>query len=235
VSRRDPGRYPERYPEHRERPAEDTEQGAIQPRYRRAFGCVTWVNMAVLVFLAVAFLLPLPFRYVGNGEIFSEIQIRLAFLGLVLILPGMALGAALGARTYRVERAVGTRAGAGIGAVTGLTGYLLFFALIEGLYLLAAPFVASSVLILYALFASSQSFEYRRWMVLLAAALSALSVAVALLLHFDLLGFLGALFATASAAVGGFVGGAGYARAGGEAMIPPDATIRRREPRQKPR
>lgn len=221
-------------PEHRERPAEDAEQGALRPEYRRAFGCVTWVNMAVLVFLAVAFLLPLPFRYIGNGEIFSEIQIRLAFLGLVLIVPGMALGAVLGARTYRVERAVGTRAGACIGAVTGLTSYLLFFALIEGLYLLAAPLVASSVLILYALFATGQSFEYRRRIVLLAAALSALSGTVALLLHFDLLGLLGALFATASAAVAGFVGGAGYARAGGDAMIPPDATIHR-EPRHKPR
>ncbi|MDX6380115.1 MAG: hypothetical protein QOI57_1139, partial [Rubrobacteraceae bacterium] len=65
--------------------------------------------------------------------------------------------------------------------------------------------------------------------------LAALSGAVALLLNFDLLGLLGALFATASAAVGGFVGGAGYARAGGDAMIPPDVTIRRREPTQKPR
>jgi hypothetical protein len=179
--------------------------------------------MGVLVFLAVAFLLPLPFRYVGNGEIFSEIQIRLAFLGLVLILPGMALGAVLGARTFRVERRQGTRAGAGLGAAAGLTSYMLFFALIEGLYLLAVPLVVSSVLLLYALFATGQSFEHRRRMVLLAAGLSALSGTVALLLNFDLLGLLGALFATASAAVGGFVGGAGYARAGGDEMMLPGA------------
>jgi hypothetical protein len=231
VSHRDAGKDPER----REHPAEDTEQGALRPEYRRAFGCVTWVNMAVLVFLAAAFLLPLPFRFVSNGEIFSEMQLRLALLGLVLIVPGMALGAILGARTYRVERRLGTRAGAGIGAATGLTSYLLFFALVEGLYLLAAPLVVSSVLLLYALFATGQSFEHRQRMVLLATGLAALSGAVALLLNFDLLGLLGALFATASAAVGGFVGGAGYARAGGDAMIPPDVTIRRREPTQKPR
>jgi hypothetical protein len=191
--------------------------------------------MAVLIFLLAAFLLPLPFRYVGSGEIFSEIQIRLAFLGLVLIVPGMALGAVLGARTYRVERAFGTRAGAGIGAAAGLTGYLLFFALVEGLYLLVAPLVISSLLLLYVLFATSRSLDRRRRMVLLAAGIAALSGVVALLFDFDLLGLLGALFATASAAVGGYVGGAGYARAGGDAMIPPGATIRRRELRRKPR
>src|SRR5919205_4461109 len=60
-----------------ERPTEDQNRGAIRPKSRRAFGCVTWVNIAMLVFLATAFLLPLPLRYVGNGEIFSEIQLRL--------------------------------------------------------------------------------------------------------------------------------------------------------------
>jgi hypothetical protein len=214
---------------------EGTEQGALRPEYRRAFGCVTWVNMAVLVFLAVTFLLPLPFRYVGSGEIFSEIQIRLALLGLVLIVPGMALGAILGTRTFRVERRLGTRVGAGIGAAAGLTSYLLFFALVEGLYLLAAPLVVSSAILLYALFATGQSYERRRRMILLAAGLSALSGAVALLLSFDLLGLLGAVFATASAAVGGFVGGVGYARAGGDEMLPPGATIARGESGEKPR
>jgi hypothetical protein len=207
----------------------------LQPRYRRAFGCVTWVNMAILIFLLAAFLLPLPFRYVGSGDIFSEIQIRLALLGLVLILPGMALGAVLGARTYRVERRLGTRAGAGIGATAGLASYLLFFALIEGLYLLAMPFVVSAALLLYALFATGQRFERRWWIVLFAAALSTLSGVVALVLDFDLLGLLGALFCMAAAAAGGYVGGMGYARAGGDDMIPPGATIRPKEPRRKPR
>ena len=207
----------------------------MQPRYRRAFGCVTWVNMAILIFLLAAFLLPLPFRYVGSGDIFSEIQMRLALLGLVLILPGMALGAVLGARTYRVERRLGTRAGAGIGATAGLASYLLFFTLIEGLYLLAMPFVVSAALLLYALFATGQRFERRWWIVLFAAALSTLSGVVALVLDFDLLGLLGALFCMAAAAAGGYVGGMGYARAGGDDMIPPGATIRPKEARRKPR
>ncbi len=195
---------------------------------------MTWVNMAMLIFLAAAFLLPLPFRYVGNGEeIFSEIQLRLSFLGLILIVPGMALGAVLGARTYRVERRTGTRTGAGIGAVAGLTGYLLLFALFEDMPLLLAPLIPSAGLLLYALFATGQDLKRRQRMVLLATALSVLSGAVALLLSFDLLGLLGALFCTAAAAVGGFVGGMGYARAGGDAMLPPGSA--RKEPRQKSR
>ena len=207
----------------------------MSPRYRRAFGCVTWVNMAILIFLLAAFLLPLPFRYVGSGDIFSEIQIRLALLGLVLILPGMGLGAVLGARTYRVERRLSTRTGAGIGATAGLASYLLLFALIEGHYLLAMPFVVSTVLLLYALFATEQRFERRCRTVLFAAALSTLAGVVALGLDFDLLGLLGALFCMAAAAAGGYVGGMGYARAGGDDMIPPGATIRPREARRKPR
>jgi hypothetical protein len=188
--------------------------------------------MAMLVFLAMAFLLPLPFRYVDNGEIFSEIQLRLALLGLILIVPGMALGAVLGARTYRVEGRLGTRAGAGIGAVAGLTSYLLLFSLFEDILLLLAPLVSSASLLLYALFATGQDLKRRQWMVLLATALSALSGAVALLLDFDLLVLLGALFCTAAATVGGFVGGIGYARAGGHAMLPPSA-VRRKTGQQK--
>ncbi|HZY57417.1 MAG TPA: hypothetical protein VFE09_06425, partial [Rubrobacteraceae bacterium] len=82
-------------------------------------------------------------------------------------------------------------------------------------------------------FATGRDLKRRRRMVLLAAALSVLSGAVALLLSFDLLGLLGALFCTAAAAVGGFVGGMGYARAGGDAMLPPGSASK--EPRQKPR
>jgi hypothetical protein len=183
--------------------------------------------MAMLVFLAAAFLLPLPFRYVGNGEIFSEIQLRLALLGLILIVPGMALGAILGTRTYRVERRLGTRAGAGIGAVAGLTSYLLLFTLSEDIALLLAPLVLSAGLLLYALLATGQDLKRRRWMVFLAATLSALSGAVALLLDRDLLMLLGALFSTAAATIGGFVGGIGYARAGGDAMLPPGPVHRK--------
>ena len=191
--------------------------------------------MAVLVFLLAAFLLPLPFRYVGTGEIFSEIQIRLALIGLILILPGMALGAVLGTRTYRVERSLAMRSGAGIGAVAGLTGYLIFFVLFEGLPLLLAPLVVSSGLLLYALFPTGHVLARRSRAVLLAAGISVLSGGVALLLDFDVLGLLGALFSTAAAAVGGLVGGVGYARAGGDEMLPPGAEIRPRQTRRKSR
>jgi hypothetical protein len=191
--------------------------------------------MAVLVFLAAAFLLPLPFRYVGSGDVFSEIQLRLALLGLVLIVPGMALGAFLGARTYRVPRPLGARAGTAVGAAAGLVSYLIFFALFEDLYLLLAALVPAAALLLYALFATGQGFARRLRTVLISVALAVLSGAVALVVDFDLLGLLGALFCAAAAAIGGYVGGIGYARAGGDEMIPPGSTIRPKEPRSKPR
>ena len=81
--------------------------------------------MAILAFLAAAFLLLLPFRYVGNGEVYKLLG-GLSFLGLLLILPATILAAALGARTYRSERRRGTRVGMGIGAIVGWTS---FFAL----------------------------------------------------------------------------------------------------------
>lgn len=214
--------------------AREEERGALQPRYRRAFGCVTWVNMAMLVFLLVAFLLVLPFRYVGEGEIYSATLLRLAFVGIILIVPGMAAGAVLGARTYRVENRLGRRAGAGIGAVSGLAGYL-FFSLLQDLPLLAVLPGLSLCLLLYALFAGGQSLDRRRMVVLLAAVISVISGSVALSLDFYLLALLGILVSTVSAAVAGLVGGLGYARAGGDAMIPPGSTIRPKETRRKAR
>ncbi|HET7479388.1 MAG TPA: hypothetical protein VFJ72_07735 [Rubrobacteraceae bacterium] len=211
------------------------ERQGIQPRYRRAFGCVTWINMAMLVFLAAAFLLPLPFRYVGDGTIFREIPERLTFVGLILILPGMAIGAALGARTYRVERRLGIRVGAGIGAIIGWTSFFVP-AWLDTLPLLLLPLAALAAgLVLYALFATDKSFELRRRLVLIAAGLVAVAGAFELIVDFDVLGLTGAFFSTAAAAVGGWIAGSGYARAGGDAMIPPGATIKPREPRRKPR
>jgi hypothetical protein len=190
--------------------------------------------MAVLVFLLAAFLLVLPFRYVGEGDVYSATLLGLAFVGIVLILPGMAFGAALGARTYRVENAISARAGAAVGAVGGLAGYL-FFSLVGDLPLIAAPSVVSLGLLLYALFATGRDLQWRRRAVLLAAALSVFSGGVAFVVDFDPISLLGALVSTASAAAGGYVGGIGYARAGGDAMIPPGSTIRRKEPRRRPR
>jgi hypothetical protein len=190
--------------------------------------------MAVLIFLLAAFLLVLPFRYVGEGEVYSATLLGLAFVGIALILPGMALGAALGARTYRVENAIGARAGATVGAIGGLASYL-FFSLVWDLPLIAAPSIVSLGLLLYALFAAGRELRWRRRAVMLAAALSVLSGAVAFLVDFDPISLLGALVAAASAAAGGYVGGIGYARAGGDAMIPPGSTIRRKEPRRRPR
>src|SRR5215207_7872681 len=102
------------------------ERTGLRPRYRRAFGCVTWVYMGMLVFLLANFLLVLPSRYLGSGALFGYLPPRLAFLGMALILPGMALAAALGARTFRTPVRRGTRVGAGVGAMIGFSG---FFAL----------------------------------------------------------------------------------------------------------
>ena len=67
------------------------ERTGLRPRYRRAFGCVTWVYMGMLVFLAANFLLVLPSRYLGSGELYGYLPPTLAYLGTLLILPGMVL------------------------------------------------------------------------------------------------------------------------------------------------
>src|SRR5215217_7717199 len=72
------------------------ERTGLRPRYRRAFGCVTWVYMGMLVFLAANFLLVLPSRYLGSGELYRYLPPTLAYLGTLLILPGMVLAALLG-------------------------------------------------------------------------------------------------------------------------------------------
>ena len=99
------------------------ERTGLRPRYRRAFGCVTWVYMGMLVFLAANFLLVLPSRYLGSGELYGYLPPALAYLGTLLILPGMVLAALLGARTFRTPRTRGTRVGAGVGALIGYSGF----------------------------------------------------------------------------------------------------------------
>ena len=209
------------------------EQGALQPRYRRAFGCVTWLYTSILAFLAAAFLLLLPFRYIGNADVYNLLG-GLSFFGLVLILPGTVLAAALGARTYRSQRRRGTRVGAGIGAIVGwisfftvawltgilrsstgpASGRLAYYAFVP-LALVAAG------LVLYALFSREASFDRRRLLVLAGAASALVAGAAILAADFEPPAVVGGLISTGAAALAGWVAGAGYARAGGEEMAPP--------------
>ena len=216
------------------------ERRGLQPRYRRAFGCVTWLYMAILTFLAAAFLLLLPFRYVGSGEIYKLLG-GLSFFGLVLILPGMALAAALGARTYRSQRRRGTRAGTGVGAIVGwlafftlawLTGLVGPSATAAGPATYAFPPLAlgAAGLVVYALFSSNAAFDRRRNLVLAGAAVALLASLAVLTADFEPLAVVGALVSTTAAALAGWVAGVGYSRAGGDDMIPPGA-VRRQPPK----
>ena len=208
-------------------------RSGLQPRYRRAFGCVTWLYMAILTFLAAAFLLLLPFRYVGSGEIYKLLG-GLSFFGLLLILPGTALAAALGARTYRSQRRRGTRVGMGIGAIVGwlsfftlawLTGLVAPSAASGGPISYAFPplALAAAVLVLYALFSRHANFDRRRNLVLAGAAVALVAGLVVLVADFEPLTVVGALISTAAAALAGWVAGVGYSRAGGDDMVPPGA------------
>jgi hypothetical protein len=208
-------------------------QRALQPRYRRAFGCVTWTYMAILAFLAAAFLLLLPFRYVGGGEVYKLLA-GLSFFGLVLILPGTALAAVLGARTYRSQRRRGTRVGTGVGALVGwtsffalawLTGVLRPPAGSSGLayYAFVPLALAATGLVLYALFTGGADFDRRRNLVLAGAVVAVVAGFAILVSDFEPLAVIGALISTVAAALAGWVAGVGYSRAGGDEMIPPGA------------
>jgi hypothetical protein len=196
--------------------------------------------MAILAFLAAAFLLLLPFRYVGSGEVYRLLG-GLSFFGLVLILPGTVLAAALGARTYRSQRRRGTRVGMGVGAIVGWTSFFALAWLTEilrpatGSYRLAfyafVPLaLAATGLVLYALFSRATDFDRRRILVLTGASLAVIAGLVILVSGFEPLAVVGALISTVAAALAGWVAGAGYSRAGGDEMIPPGA-VRRTSPR----
>ncbi len=216
--------------------SEEEERRALKPRYRRAFGCVTWLYMAILAFLAAAFLLLLPFRYVGSGDVYKLLG-GLSFFGLLLILPGTVLAAALGARTYRSQRRRGTRVGMSVGAIIGWTS---FFALawLTGVlrpstgssgpayYAFIPLALVATALVLYALFARGIGFDRRRNLVLAGAALAVVAGLAVLLSDFQPLALIGALVSTVAAALAGWVGGVGYSRAGGDEMIPPGAVLR---------
>ena len=212
------------------------ERRGLQPRYRRAFGCVTRLYMAILTFLAAAFLLLLPFRYVGSGEVYKLLG-GLSFFGLVLIVPGTALAAALGTRTYRSQRRRGTRVGSSIGAIVG---WLSFFALawLTGLvgpsaasvgpisYAFPLLALVAAGLVLYALFSTHADLDRRRNLVLAGGAFALVAGLVMLVADFEPLAVVGALISTVAAALAGWVAGVGYSRAGGDAMIPPGAVRR---------
>ncbi len=212
----------------------------------------------MLVFLAANFLLVLPSRYLGSGELFGFLPPRLAFLGTLLILPGMVLAALLGARTFRTPRKRGTRVGAGVGALIGYSGFfgLEWLAIALGLderdqafrtvvfpdlggslayYGFVPLTLLATGLVILALYGTGAEFERRRNLALAGAALAVLAGLGVVVTDPDPLGFGGAFISTLSGAIGGYVSGAGYARAGGDEMIPPGAEIRRREPRRKPR
>jgi hypothetical protein len=238
------------------------ERTGLRPRYRRAFGCVTWVYMGMLVFLLANFLLVLPSRYLGSGALFGYLPPRLAFLGMLLILPGTALAAVLGARTFRTPRKRGTRVGAGVGALIGYSGFfgLEWLAIAFGLderdqafrlvlfsdlggtlafYAFVPLTLVATGLVIYALYSRNADFERRRNLAVVGAVLAVVAGLAVVATDFDLLGVLGAVISSLAAAVGGYVSGAGYARAGGDDMIPPGAEIQPRglrpERRRKPR
>ena len=234
------------------------EQRGLAPRYRRAFGCVTWIYMGMLTFLAVNFFLALPFRYVGDGAVYRYVPPTLAYLGTVVLVPGMVLAAVLGARTYRAPRGIAGRVGAGVGALIGWSGFFSLvwlaaafafgerdqafrtgvFAEVGGVffYLFLPLTVAATALVLFALYARGAELERRQRLGLLGAGLAVLAGLGVILSDPDPVGIAAALIATVSAALGGWVGGAGgFARAGGDEMIPPGAEIRPRQPRRKPR
>ena len=192
--------------------------------------------MAILAFLAAAFLLLLPFKYVGSGDVYKLLG-GLSFFGLVLILPGTALAAALGARTYRSQRRRGTRVGMGVGAIVGWTS---FFALawLTGVlrssigssgpayYAFVPLALAATGIVLYALFSTSADFDRRRNLILVGTALTLVAGLAVLVSNFEPLAIIGALISTAAAALAGWIAGVGYSRAGGDDMIPPGSVRR---------
>jgi hypothetical protein len=204
------------------------EQRALQPRYRRAFGCVTWIYMAILAFLAVASFGLMPVWFALGWNVFSFLE-GIAFFATLLILPAMFFGAALGLRTYRSSRREATRNGAAIGAIVGWTGFasLVWFENVasgeaSSLFWLAVPAVlAAAALVLYALFASSAQMHRRRRLVLIAALLVGVTGLALLAADFAPILVVVALVSTLAGAAAGWTAGIGHARAGGDEMIPP--------------
>lgn len=236
----------------------EEEQGGLRPSSRRAFGCVTWVYMAMLTFLAANFFISLPFRYFGGEAVYNYVPPTLAYLGTVALVPGMGFAAVLGARTYRAPRGVAGRVGAGVGALIGFSGFLSLvwlaaalgfaerdqafrsgtFADLGGVpfYLFPLLTLTAAVLVIFALYSRGTDPSRRRTLGLVGAGLALLAGVGLVLSDPDIVGISAVLISTVSGALGGWVGGVGgYARAGGDEMIPPGSTIQPRGPRRKPR
>lgn len=234
------------------------EQGGLRPHTRRAFGCVTWVYMAMLTFLAANFFISLPFRYFGGEAVYNYVPPTLAYVGTVLLVPGMVFAAVLGARTFRAPRGVAGRVGAGVGALIGFSGLLSLvwisaalgfaerdqafrsgtFTEVGGVafYLFPPLTLAAAVLVVLALYSKGMDPSRRRGLGLVGAGLALLAGIGLVLSDPDGVGIAAALISTVAGALAGWVGGVGgYARAGGDEMIPPGSTIQPRGPRQGPR
>ncbi|WP_119068836.1 ECF transporter S component [Rubrobacter indicoceani] len=212
-----------------------TESEGIAPKYRRSFGCVTWIYMATLAFLAVISLLLMPLWFFGDWNLFSLIEAP-TLAAVILFLPALVGAAVLGARTYRSEKRVATKNGTYIGTIIGWLGYAFIVYLevqqtggsvLANLYLPLA--FASSVLILYALF--SKDNEKGRRAVIVSAGLALVAGLVVLILGGTGLVVIGAIVSTVAGAAAGWTAGFGYARAGGAEMLPPGVTEKPRQPR----
>lgn len=225
------------------------ERRGLQPRTRRAFGCVTWVYMGMLTFLAANFFIALPFRFFGGEAVYNYVPPTLAYLGTVVLVPGMVFAAVLGARTYRAPRRVAGRVGAGVGALIGWSGLFSLvwlsaalglgerdqafknetFADVGGLpfYLFVPLTLAATVFVVFALYSRKADLSRRQRFGAIGAGLAVLAGLGLVLSDPDTVGILAVLISTVSGAIGGWVGGAGgYARAGGDDMIPPGAVQR---------
>lgn len=201
----------------------------IQPKYRRSFGCVTWIYMGTLAFLAVASLGMMPIWFIAGWGLFSILE-GITFYAILIFMPVLILGAIVGARTYRSERRLATRNGAAVGTVVGMAGFVFPIWLenvISGtnpLYWIVAPILlAAGFLLSYAVFPTKLSMQQRRRLVLISAALAGVTGLVLLILNFSLLQVFVAVIATLSGTAGGWTAGIGHARAGGEEMLPPSA------------
>ncbi|CAN5674162.1 hypothetical protein BH24ACT21_BH24ACT21_11270 [soil metagenome] len=205
----------------------DAEQQGIRPRYRRAFGCVTWIYMATLAFLAVASLGMMPIWFIAGWDLFSILE-GITFYAILIFLPCLILGAIVGARTYRSERRQATRNGAAVGAVVGVAGFA-FPIWLENiasgatvLYWLAVlPVVISGLLLVYAVFPSKLNLQQRQRLVWISAILTGITGLVLLGDNFSLLQLFVAVVAILAGAAAGWTAGIGHARAGGEEMLPP--------------